>query len=284
MSDDIQNKSNPEEMTLPEKKSESEVISEPEKITGQDHITMKKSTYNKLIIGITSALIVVAFFTGYTLGSQTVEPLVIQQSPQPNTTPQPTQVQPKEETRIFISLSDDPVKGNPNAPVTIVEFSDFQCPFCARFFDQTLPQIQKDYIDSGKVKLVFRDFPIESIHANAKAASIAAECADEQDMFWQYHDKLFEGQTQWARLSAIDAANTFKQYATELGLSSENFDTCFTSTKYSDEIREDFQNGANYGVTGTPAFFIGNDKDGYVMLIGAKPYASFQQVIDNELS
>ncbi|HSF28532.1 MAG TPA: DsbA family protein [Nitrosopumilaceae archaeon] len=284
MSDDNQNKSNPEEVSGPEKKSEPETISELEKRTGQEHITVKKSTYNKLIIGITSALIVVAFFTGYTLGSQTVEPLVIQQSPQPNITPQPTQAPPTEQTRIFVSLSDDPVKGNPNAPVTIVEFSDFQCPFCARFFAQTLPQIQQDYIDSGKVKLVFRDFPIESIHANAKAASIAAECADDQNMFWQYHDRLFEGQTQWARLSANDAANTFKQYATELGLNSENFDSCFTSTKYSDEINEDFQNGANYGVTGTPAFFIGNDKDGYVILIGAKPYSAFQQVIDNELS
>lgn len=284
MSDDNQNKSNPEEVSGPEKRSEPETISELEKRTGQEHITVKKSTYNKLIIGITSALIVVAFFTGYTLGSQTVEPLVIQQSPQSNTTPQPTQAPPTEQTRIFVSLSDDPVKGNPNAPVTIVEFSDFQCPFCARFFAQTLPQIQQDYIDSGKVKLVFRDFPIESIHANAKAASIAAECADDQNMFWQYHDRLFEGQTQWARLSANDAANTFKQYATELGLNSENFDSCFTSTKYSDEINEDFRNGANYGVTGTPAFFIGNDKDGYVILIGAKPYSAFQQVIDNELS
>lgn len=284
MSDDHQNKSNPEEISGPEKRSELEAISELEKRTGQDHITVKKSTYNKLIIGITSALIVVAFFTGYTLGSQTVEPLVIQQSPQPNTTQQPTQAPSTEETRIFVSLSDDPVKGNPNAPVTIVEFSDFQCPFCARFFAQTLPQIQQNYIDSGKVKLVFRDFPIESIHANARAASIAAECADDQNMFWQYHDKLFEGQTQWARLSASDAANTFKQYATELGLNSENFDSCLTSAKYSDEINEDFQNGANYGVTGTPAFFIGNDKNGYVILIGAKPYSAFQQVIDNELS
>jgi len=273
MSDDNQNKSNPEE------------ISEPEKRSGQERITVKKSTYNKLIIGIVSSLIVVAFFTGYTLGSQTVEPLVIQQSPQPsNTTPQPTQAPPAEETRIFVSLSDDPVMGDPNAPVTIVEFSDFQCPFCARFFAQTLPQIQQDYIDSGKAKLVFRDFPLDSIHANARAASIAAECADDQDMFWQYHDKLFEGQTQWASLSAIDAANTFKQYATELGLNSDNFDSCFNSPKYLDEINEDFQNGANYGVTGTPAFFIGNDKDGYVILIGAKPYSAFQQVIDNELS
>jgi protein-disulfide isomerase len=227
----------------------------------------------------------VAFFSGYTLGSKTVEPLIIQENPVPTATPQqPSQVPTPEERRIFVSLSDDPVRGNPNAPITIVEFSDFQCPFCARFFAQTLPQIQQDYIDSGKVKLVFRDFPLESIHANAGVASIAGECADDQKMFWQYHDKLFEGQTQWARLSASDATTTFKQYASELRLNSADFNSCLDSEKYSNEIAQDFQNGANYGVTGTPAFFIGNDKEGYVTLIGAKPYSAFQEVIDKELS
>ena len=83
---------------------------------------------------------------------------------------------------------------------------------------------------------------------------------------------------------AIDAENTFKQYASELGLNSENFNSCIGSTKHSNEINEDFQNGANYGVTGTPAFFIGSDKNGYVTVIGAKPYSAFQQVIDKELS
>ena len=279
MSNDELNKPNVDEISKPVE------LSEPVKSPESEQITVKKSTFKMLIIGITASLIVVAFFSGYTLGSQTVAPVVIQENPTPTpTVPQPTQIPPQEEQRIFVSLSDDPVLGNPNAPVTIVEFSDFQCPFCARFFDQTLPQIQQDYIDTGKVKLVFRDFPIESIHANAKAASMAAECADDQKMFWQYHDKLFEGQTQWARLSAEDASNTFKQYASDLNLATEDFNTCLDSAKYMSEINQDFQNGANYGVTGTPAFFIGNDKDGYVAVIGAKPYSSFQQVIDKELS
>jgi protein-disulfide isomerase len=279
MSSDEFNKPNVDEISKPAELSESVKSTEPEQIT------VKKSTFKMLIIGITASLIVVAFFSGYTLGSQTVAPVVIQENPTPNpTVPQPTQTPTQEEQRIFVSLSDDPVIGDPNAPVTIVEFSDFQCPFCARFFDQTLPQIKQDYIDTGKVKLVFRDFPIESIHANAKAAAIAAECADDQKMFWEYHDKLFDGQTQWARLSAEDASNTFKQYASELDLATDDFNICLDSAKYSSEISQDFQNGANYGVTGTPAFFIGNEKDGYVTLIGAKPYSSFQQVIDKELS
>src|SRR5574338_9056 len=273
MSDDNQSKPNSEDQPRQEEGHE------------QEHITVKKSTFNKLIIGIVISLIAVAFFSGYTLGSKSVQPLVIQEnSPSKNTTPQPTQTSPTEGRRIFVSLSDDPVKGNPNAPVTIVEFSDFQCPFCARFYTQTLPQIQQQYIDSGKVKLVFREFPLDSIHPNAIAASIAAHCANEQAKFWEYHNKLFEGQTQWASLGASDATNTFIQYASELGINSDNFNSCLNSTKSLDEISSDYKDGINYGVTGTPAFFIGNDKNGYVTVIGAKPYSDFQQTIDNELS
>jgi len=251
-----------------------------------DDITIKKATFNKLIFGIAAALIAAAFFGGYILGTQNTPQTTVQESSQKNTAPQPTQTPPTpaEKTRIFVSLDDDPVKGNQNAQVTIVEFSDFQCPFCARFFTQTLPQIQQDYIETGKAKLVYRDFPLDNIHQNAKAASIAAQCANEQEKFWEYHDKLFEGQTQWASLDTSDAANTFKQYATELKLNSDNFDSCLDSEKYLSEVNKDYQDGAKYGITGTPGFFIGNDKDGYVMLIGAKPYSEFQQSIDDELS
>ena len=135
----------------------------------------------------------------------------------------------------------------------------------------------------GKIKFIFRHYPAYG-EQSSFWSHVAAECAASKGMFWQYHDKLFEGQTQWASLSANDAANTFQQYASELELNSENFNSCLNSQKYSDEVNQDFQNGANYGVTGTPAFFIGNDKDGYVTLIGAKPYSAFQQVIDKELS
>ena len=251
-----------------------------------EDIIIKKATLNKLIFGIAAALIAVAFFGGYILGTQNKTQNTVQENSLKNTTLQPTQTPPTsaEETRIFVSLGDDPVKGNQNAQVTIVEFSDFQCPFCARFFSQTLPQIQQDYIDSGKVRLVYKDFPLDNIHQNAKAASVAARCANEQGKFWEYHNKLFESQTQWASLGAAKATNTFKQYATELKLNSGNFDSCLDSAKYLDEVNKDYQDGTNYGVSGTPAFFIGNDKDGYVMLIGAKPYLEFQQRIDDELS
>jgi len=139
---------------------------------------------------------------------------------------QPTQ--PSTPSVIEISLDDDPIKGNPDAPVTIIEFSDFQCPFCKRFYDQTLPLIEKNYIDTGKVKYVYRDFPIDKLHPNARPSHIAAECADEQGKFWEYHDMLFDNTSQWNRLSSADLNLQLKQYATTLGLESSSFDSCLS--------------------------------------------------------
>ena len=101
---------------------------------------------------------------------------------------------------VKISADNDPVIGNSDAPITIIEFSDFQCPFCARFHTQTLPLLLEEYIEQGKVKLVFRDFPIQSIHPNALPASVAAECANEQGKFREMHDMLFEKQNEWNKL------------------------------------------------------------------------------------
>ena len=153
-------------------------------------VVIKKSVFNKLLVGIISAGIVSAFLGGYVLGAETVEPekIVIRNAEDvigSLQTQQSTQSSPSTNSPslISISLDDDPVKGNPDAPITIVEFSDFQCPFCAKFHSTTLPQLEANYIDSGKVKFVYRDFPIQSIHPNAVPAAFAAECADEQECF-----------------------------------------------------------------------------------------------------
>ncbi len=175
----------------------------------------------------------------------------------PTLNPQPTQqpTQPAAPQIIRISLDDDPVKGNPEAPITIVEFSDFQCPFCKRFHETTLPLIQENYIDTGKVKFIYRDFPIESIHPNgAIPAAMASECADEQGMFWEYHDKLFQTQGSWERLPKENVINEFKLYAEELGLNTNQFNECLNSEKYLDEVNKDYQDAVSYGVTGTLAF------------------------------
>jgi protein-disulfide isomerase len=167
-------------------------------------------------------------------------------------------------------MDDDEVKGDPNAPVTIVEFSDFECPYCTRFFTQTLPAITEQYIDTGKVKFVYRDFPL-SFHPNAQKAAEAAECAADQDKFWDMHDKLFED-------GVKGGVNSFKQYAAELGLDTAAFDECLDSGKYTDEVQKDLADGSRLGVSGTPGFFV-NGK--YVN--GAQPFEVFQQAIEAEL-
>ena len=256
-----------------------------------EDVVIKKSAFNKLLVGVISAVVVSAFLGGYVLGAETVEPekIIIRNAEDvvgPIQTQQSTQssLSTNSPSLISISLDDDPVKGNPDAPITIVEFSDFQCPFCAKFHSTTLPQLEANYIDSGKVKFVYRDFPIQDIHPNAVAAALASECADEQGMFWEYHDLVFENQKKWQGLSGNAMVDTFEQYALELGLNTSDFNTCFESGKYVDEVKKDLQDGVSYGVTGTPGFFIGNDELGYVKIIGAQPYSVFERLIEAQIA
>lgn len=169
-----------------------------------------------------------------------------------------------------VSLDDDPVLGDADAPVTIVEFSDFECPFCSRFRQQTFDQIVDNYGDD--VQIVYRDFPLSQLHPHAQASAEAAECADDQGAFWEYHDLLFANQ------AALDD-DSLIGYADQLGLDVDKFTECFESGKYTDEVLADLNEGISYGVTGTPTFFING-----VRLVGAQPYAAFEQVIDEELN
>lgn len=186
--------------------------------------------------------------------------------------------------QVVVTADDDPVLGSEDAPIVMIEFSDFQCPFCAKFHVETLPLIKENYIDTGKVKLVYRDFPIQNIHPNAMAAAVAAECADEQGMFWDYHDTLFESMSQWKDLSVDAAISQFKAYASDVVTDRTMFDDCVDTGKYINEVAGDYTDGVSYGITGTPAFFLGNDQIGYHHMSGAKPYNEFQFVIEQLLS
>jgi len=168
-----------------------------------------------------------------------------------------------------VSADDDPSLGSENAPITIVEFSDFQCPYCARFEQDTFPELKSRYIDTGLVKIVFRDFPLTSIHQYAQKAAEASECADEQDKFWEYHDLLFSNQ------NALEVSS-LKGYAFSIGLDTQQFDSCLDSGKYKDEVQKDMEDGISYGVTGTPAFFV-NGK----LLTGAQPFSEFERLINS---
>jgi len=173
-----------------------------------------------------------------------------------------------EPVRVAVEVGDSPSRGPAAAAVTIVEFSDFQCPYCARALP-TLKKVQETYGD--RVRMVFRDFPLQN-HPQAPKAAEAGSCADEQGKFWEMHDRLFENQ---AKLQVAD----LKQHATELGLDSAKFDECLDSGRRATDWQLDLSEGTRYGVTGTPAFFINGR-----MLVGAQPYESFVQVIEDELA
>jgi len=168
-----------------------------------------------------------------------------------------------------VSPDDDPSWGPADAPVTIIEFGDYQCPFCKRFYDETLPQIQETY--EGQVRFVFRDMPLTSIHPDAQKAAEASECADDQGLFWEYHALL------WANQQELDVPN-LKAYAGELGLNAATFDDCLNSGKNTQEVQKDYGDAISYGVQGTPSFFINGQQ-----LTGAQPFSEFQTIIDNLL-
>ena len=259
-----------------------------EEITKKDEKLIKKSTYNILIISIIITVGIAAFFAGsYTTNLNSdqisqeefkneIAKLELRILEKQLPTKQPSMP-------LKISTDNDPIIGNPTAPITIIEFSDFQCPFCARFHVETFPSIMNEYIDKGQVKLVFRDFPIQSIHPNALPASVASECANEQGKFKEMHDKLFENQKEWSNQSLDNLMITFTQYALDIGLEDETFDTCLKNGKYVEEIQKDLDDGRNYGITGTPGFFVGNDQIGFVELKGAQPFENFKKVIDSQL-
>ncbi|MEZ4666487.1 MAG: DsbA family protein [Anaerolineae bacterium] len=171
---------------------------------------------------------------------------------------------------INVSVDDDPSWGPQDAPVTIVEFSDFQCPFCGRFHRETYDQLRKDY--EGKIRFVYRDFPILSLHPNAEISAEAADCANEQGKYWEYHDLLLSNQDK-----SFPADLT--HFASQLNLNMTAFGECTSSRRYQQEVATDVQDGQSYGVTGTPTFFINGQP-----LVGAQPYAVFASAIDAELA
>ena len=163
----------------------------------------------------------------------------------------------------------DPAIGPANAPVTLVEFSDFQCPFCQRV-SPTLKQVRAQYGD--KVRIVWKDFPLTQIHPQAFKAGEAAHCAGEQGKYWEYHDRLFANQ------QALQAAD-LKRHAADLGIDAAKFDACLDSSKYAERVRDGVAQGSQLGVNSTPTIYINGR-----MLSGAQPYEAFATIIDEELS
>ncbi len=173
-----------------------------------------------------------------------------------------------------IQRYDIPTKGFPtlgpaDAPITLVEFSDYQCPFCRRWHQEVYEQLLAAY--PGKIRIVYRNLPLTSIHPDALGAAEAAMCAGEQDAYWPFHNKLFSSES-------LDK-QTFLQYAQELSLNVDQFKTCITNEKYKDAITADSDFAINLGVRSTPTFFING-----LAVVGAQPLEVFKQVIDKELA
>ncbi|OGH20765.1 MAG: hypothetical protein A3D74_05570 [Candidatus Levybacteria bacterium RIFCSPHIGHO2_02_FULL_37_13] len=243
----------------------------------------KKSLTNRVLIVL---LIVASFFIGalYTkvqyLEKGTEDTKAGQTSPR--TAPQADPQGGSKE----VSTDDDPVLGDKNAPITMIEFVDYECPFCKRFVDETLSQIKSEYIDTGKIKLVMRDLPL-SFHQNAHKESQAAECARDQGgdtAYFKYHDEIFKRTTSNGTGLALDQLSVI---ANDLGLNGSALQGCLDSEKYKVEVDKDLADASAYGATGTPTFFIGkSDSSGKftgTIVVGAQPYAAFKTIIDEQL-
>lgn len=239
---------------------------------------MATNTGNKTTPVLIVILVLFAFLTG-TLWTK-VRTLEKKKEVPPAASPE---IQQQEEAKpVVLGVSEQAeiiknapgVKGPESAKVTIVEFSEFECPYCQKYVLDTYFQIQKDYDD--KIRYVFRNYPLP-FHTKAQITSEAAWCAADQGKFWEYHDKLFADKDTW--LSQTDPKETLVGFATQLGLDGVKFRDCLTTGKYTQPVKNDMALGQKYGVSGTPSFFINGR-----LLVGAQPFSAFKTIIDEELA
>ncbi len=255
-----------------------------------DSVTSDSGSNNTIILAssvVVASIIlsITLFFTAGTLAAGIDKVASAYQGgvpsvPSPSPVPTPTQVAPSptpEPTANLKGLEEGGhVKGSDSAPVTIVEFSDLECPFCGRWYSDSYKQLKSEYIDTGKVRLVYKHFPL-SFHPQAKPAALAVECAAEQNKFWELHDKIFENQTQLSDAS-------LKQWAKDLGMNETQFNSCLDAKKYESKVDQEFSQGSAAGVGGTPSFFIGKTNGAGTLVVGAQPYSVFKQAIEAALT
>lgn len=236
----------------------------------EEFITFKRSHFY-------SVLVVLAFAVGILLGyviwgrnAAAVPAVAAEPAAQPSGPVAEAPITPQTQyTRYDIPIEGYPSLGPDDAPITIVEFSDFQCPFCRRFHEETYDALLKEY--PGQIRFVYRNLPLTSIHPDAMPSAVASLCANDQNVYWEYHDKLFSSETL--------NRDTYIKYATDLSLNVEEFTACLDSGKHDAFIQEDMDFALNLGVQSTPTFFING-----LAVVGAQPLSTFQQIIDKELA
>lgn len=235
-------------------------------------ITIRKDALWKYASFVLAAFVIVLIVVMVT-GDKELGGTVTNTNPTPSTGTQAP-------AKVAASVDDDASMGDEDADVTIIEFSDYECPFCKRHEDQTVASIKQNYVDNGKVKYVFRDFTPTlsnpSYHPNAVIAAMSAECAGKaggDEAYWEMHSALFANQ-------GSNSAESVKNLAKNLGY---DISSCLDSEEMKAEVQADFADGQKYGIRGTPGFLIGSDGK-YQVLSGACPYSAFQQAFDAELA
>jgi protein-disulfide isomerase len=166
--------------------------------------------------------------------------------------------------------------GNPNAPVKVLEFGDFECPQCGRFATLTEPDMRKTLVQTGEVYFTYYDFPLKEIHKNTEAASNAAACADEQGKFWAMHDRLYDTQDQWNGEATDNPGDAFAKYAGELGLNTAQWQSCFASRKYQKRINANLAEGLRHNVNATPTIIVGGK-----LYPGGLAYDELKAIVDS---
>lgn len=245
-----------------------------------ENINLKKflpKSSNQVLVGL---LVIAAFLIGvlftkvqYLEKNQTVNNN--QQAAAP-AAQNPAQGAPAAGAKVNVSAGHFPMRGNANAKVTIVEFADFRCPFCEQYFTNTESQIIKDYVDTGKVKLAFRNFAF--LGPASVTAADASECANDQGKFWDYYEYLYKNQPAESDTSMYNT-DTLTQAAVTLGMNGDTFRACLDGKKGEAKANADLADGQKAGVSGTPSFFVNG-----ISLVGAEPYSAFKTIIDQELA
>jgi protein-disulfide isomerase len=184
-------------------------------------------------------------------------------------------VAPQPSGPVNVAVGNYPALGDPNAKVTIIEFADFRCPFCEQWFKTVEPNIMKDYVNTGKAKLYFRNYAF--LGPASTLAAEASECANEQNQFWAFHDYMYKNQPDESDTSMYTVDNLSK-IAGNLGMDQSQFQSCLSSKKYADAVTKDLNEGSTAGVSGTPTTFING-----IPVVGAVPYAQIKQQIDTAL-
>jgi protein-disulfide isomerase len=181
---------------------------------------------------------------GYSVGSKAMA----------NTVSAPIEMEGLDDPTKLMELAKPMTKGDPNAPYTIIEFADFQCPACGQFYSQVEPLIESEFVTTGKAKFVYYDFPLTNVHPNAFLAARAGHCAADQDKFWEYHNVLYRNQNRWS--GQQNPTGPFEDYAKDLGLDAAAFNGCLESDKHADVVTANMQLGTLMQVPGTPTLFV----------------------------